>query len=123
MLPALVIVAGALAAAAQPAGGPAPGQTTRAWVNACQTEAAARTGANVREACACTAGLLAGHMNERQYAILGRMAPHISDEEGLVEAMRIMTQVDGYTPQEIASVGATIAELEAKVDNVCGVLE
>lgn len=110
----------AVVQSAPPASG--PGRTTVAWVNACQTEAARSSNANVREACACTAGLMAGRMSPRQYEILGRMAPHISDPEGLVEAMREMTE-QGYSPQEIASVGERIAGLEAEVDRVCGALE
>lgn len=103
-------------------GAPAPGQTTVAWVNACQAEAARQTNANVREACACTAGLFAGRMSARQYAILGRMSPHIADPEGLVAVMETMAS-QGYTAEEIARVGTLIAELEPVVDTVCGVLE
>ena len=101
---------------------PTPGQTTVAWVNACQAEAARQSNANVREACACTAGLFAGRMSARQYAILGRMSPHIANPDGLVTEMRLMNE-DGYGPEEIATVGTLIAELEPVVDAVCGVLE
>lgn len=113
------LLAGVQAATQAPA---APGATTVLWVNACQAESARQSNANVREACACTAGLFAGRMNDRQYAILGRIARHLSDEAGLVAEMRAMT-LDGYDAQEIAAVGVLIAELGPLVDRVCGVLE
>ncbi|GGE30010.1 hypothetical protein GCM10011367_00390 [Marinicauda pacifica] len=122
----MIFLASALAVtslAAQPARAPAPGQSTLAWVNACQTEAASRTSANVREACACAAGLFAGTMTERQYEIFGRMAPHISSRSDIAGAIQQMTEQQGYTPEEIAGVGQTIASLETRIDRVCGVLE
>ncbi|TGY87602.1 hypothetical protein E5163_14290 [Marinicauda algicola] len=109
------------AQAATPAPG-APGATTVVWVNACQAQSARESNANVREACACTAGLFAGRMSDRQYSILGRIARHLSDEEGLIAEMRAMT-LEGYSADEIARVGVLIAELGPQVDQVCGVLE
>ena len=122
----MTFLASALAAvslASQASSAPAPGQSTLAWVNACQTEAASRTNANVREACACAAGLFAGSMTERQYEIFGRMAPHISSREGIAGVIQQMTEQLGYTPEEITEVGQTIARLETRIDRVCGVLE
>lgn len=112
----------ALMAAAQPAPAGDAARTTLTWVNACQAESAQRSNVNVREACACTAGLFAGRMTERQYAILGRIANHLSDREGLVAEMQAMT-LEGYDAGEISQVGMLIAELGPEVDRVCGVLE
>lgn len=112
----------ALLAGAQPSPADSPARTTLVWVNACQAESAQRSTVNVREACACTAGLFAGRMSARQYGILGRIANHLSDREGLIEEMELMA-TQGYSADEIARVGTLLAELGPDVDRVCGVLE
>lgn len=118
----ILAVLAALLTGAQPAPTGGVARTTLVWVNACQAESAQRSTVNVREACACTAGLFAGRMSERQYLILGRIAHHLSDGEGLAAEMEAMTS-EGYSAGEIARVGTLLAELGPEVDRVCGVLE
>lgn len=97
-------------------------QATVSWVNYCQTQAAAGTNANFREACACVAGLLAGQSTEREYMLMAELAPGLADSQRMADLIDRLVE-RGYDTEEIQTVGQIMSEAQDDIDRVCTVLE
>lgn len=96
------------------------GSATQAFVNMCIARAQGMS--TPEPTCACGAGVISGHMTDRQYALMGRFAPHT----GNVEAMRGEIQLlmsEGYSVDEIRTVGQMLSDLEGPINSACRVLE
>ncbi|MEZ5959928.1 MAG: hypothetical protein R3C30_05805 [Hyphomonadaceae bacterium] len=96
------------------------GGGTQAFVSMC-----IRNGAHLsvpEPTCACGAGVISGRMNDRQYEIMRRFAPHTGNQAAMNAEIRRMIS-DGYSAQEIQVVGQMLIDLAPLIDMSCRVLE
>ena len=87
---------------------------TQAFTNMCIAQA----GANVttpEPTCACGAGVVSARMDDRQFTLMTRFAPHLGNKPAMnAEVQRMVTE--GYTPREIMAVGQMLIDLGPFVD-------
>jgi len=93
---------------------------TQAFVNMCVGRGAHLS--TPEPTCACGAGIISGRMNDRQYEIMRRFTPHTGNQPAMNAEIRNLLN-EGYSPQEIQSVGQMLVDLAPLIDTTCGVLE
>lgn len=93
---------------------------TQAFVNMCLRSAAHLS--TPEPTCACGAGVISGRMNDRQYEIMRRFAPHTGNQPAMTAEIRLMMS-EGYSAQEIQTVGQMLIDLSPLIDTSCRVLE
>lgn len=96
------------------------GASTRAFVNMCVARAQGMS--NPEPTCACGAGVISGRMDDRQYTMMGRFAPHTGNGEAMRAEVRTMLD-EGYSADEIRTVGQMLIDLEGPINSACRVLE
>jgi hypothetical protein len=93
---------------------------TQAFVSMCVTRSAHLS--TPEPTCACGAGVISGRMNDRQFEIMRRFAPHTGNAEATsAELQRLLNE--GYTAQEIMVVGQMLVDLGPDIDRTCRALE
>lgn len=94
---------------------------TRTFTDLCIRQA----GPNVttpEPTCACGAGVISGRMDDRQFGIMTRLSPHTGNQPAMsADIQRMMGE--GYTAQEITTVGQMLVDLGPFISATCGVLE
>jgi hypothetical protein len=93
---------------------------TTAFTNLCVSQA---VGVSTPEpTCACGAGVISGRMTDRQYGIMARLSPHSGNQPAMTQEMQRMIG-EGYTAEEMMTVGQMLIDLGPLIESTCGVLQ
>ena len=115
---AVALALGVGVASAQKAPDTSRAAPAAAFVNYCMNHGDISRSPNPAAECACGAGVLSGHMNDRQYQIMGRLTPFTGNQTAMVGEVRTMVG-EGYSGDEIRDVGQMMTGLADEVSATC----